>query len=125
MCPKVFAASPATPEHDQLDKPLKRRNIPTNANVALFDPDNKRLVKIKKREADKLENTTIRDLPRFKLRTDVYVPDPIDKNQEYFLATLHLRVLGTVYNLQRWFGPQPELYIKGIPNTSVESLESE
>jgi hypothetical protein len=54
------------------------------------------------------------NLPRWSIKTDVWLPEPEDAKRRYFVATLHLRKLGLTYTIQRWFHSGCELYIVGL-----------
>ena len=57
------------------------------------------------------------NLPRWSIKTDVYLPEPEDAKRRYFVATLHLRKLGLTYTIQRWLHSGCELYIVGLSDS--------
>jgi hypothetical protein len=80
--------------------------------VAFLDTGNNDFRTMERKHAEKIPHTVIVSLPRFASKTDICEKDSKDKEEDQFLATLHLWRLGLSYNLGRWLRPSSEIYVK-------------
>jgi len=80
--------------------------------VAFLDTDKNEFITMEKKEAEMLPHIVTFDLPRFASKTDICEKNPKDKDEDRFLATLHLWRLGVNYNVKRWLGPSSKIIVK-------------
>ena len=67
---------------------------------------------MEKKYAEEIPHIVRVSLPRFASKTDICEKDSKDKEEDQFLATLHLWRLGLSYNVTRWLMPTSEIYVK-------------